>query len=155
AAGIPGLSFIGATSGLASLGSLSGLALLGLNPITAGVVTLLLLGGGSAWLTGKLLRRQQKDINAQDEHGRTPLHQAAQEGQAEAVKVLIEAGAQLNVKDKAGAYPQGLGCSSQSRRCLNLLTEAELACVGPLRAGGVSPHAPAGGPGVPGSGSGE
>ncbi|MYK06259.1 MAG: ankyrin repeat domain-containing protein, partial [Synechococcus sp. SB0670_bin_20] len=105
AAGIPGLSFIGSASGLASLAKLSGLSLVGLNPITAGVGALLLLGGGSAWLTGKLLEGQQKDVNGKDEHGTTLLHQAAKEGQVEAVKVLIEAGARLDVKDKQGSTP--------------------------------------------------
>ena len=103
AAGIPGLSVVGATSGLASLGSLPGLALLGLNPVTAGVTALLLLGGGSAWLTRKLL--QGKDVNGKHEHGNTFLHKAAKEGQVEVVKVLIQAGAQLKVKNKKGCTP--------------------------------------------------
>ncbi|MYF19982.1 MAG: hypothetical protein F4226_07330 [Synechococcus sp. SB0678_bin_12] len=127
AAGIPSLSFIGATSGLASLGSLSGLALLGLNPITAGVVTLLLLGGGSAWLTGKLLQGSQKDVNGKDEHGNTLLHQAAKEGQVEAIKVLIGAGARLNLKDKQGHTPKDCAAAANQGDVLNLLTEAELA----------------------------
>ena len=107
AAGIPGLSFTGSASGLASLAKLSGLSLVGLNPITAGVGALPLLGGGSAWLTGKLLQgqRQQKDVNGQDEHGRTLLHEAAKEGQVEVVKFLVQAEAELNLKDKQGSTP--------------------------------------------------
>lgn len=127
AAGIPGLSFIGSASGLASLAKLSGLSLVGLNPITAGVGALLLLGGGSAWLTGKLLEGQQKDVNGKDEHGTTLLHQAAKEGQVEAVKVLIGAGARLNLKDKQGHTPKDCAAAANQGDALSLLTEAELA----------------------------
>ena len=68
AAGIPGLSTIGAATGLAALGQISGLVLLGLNPITAGVGALLLVGGGSAWLAGNLPLLKSKGVNGQDEH---------------------------------------------------------------------------------------
>jgi len=114
---------------LASLAKLSGLSLVGLNPITAGVGALLLLGGGSAWLAGKLLQgqRQQKDVNGQDEHGRTLLHEAAKEGQVKAVKVLIGAGAELNLKDQQGHTPKDCAAAANQGDVLNLLTEAELA----------------------------
>ena len=45
------------------------------------------------------------DVNAKDNEGRTPLHRAAEEGEAKAVETLISAGADVNAKDNSGASP--------------------------------------------------
>lgn len=129
AAGIPGLSTIGATTGLAALGQVSGLALLGLNPITAGLGAVVLLGGGSALLVGKavdqLTKGQQKDINGQDEYGRTLLHGAAAEGQVDAVETLIALGADLNSKDNQGDTPLHRAAAELQVEAVKVLIGAE------------------------------
>ena len=45
------------------------------------------------------------DINVQDEHGRTPLHAAAEEGWTYLASVLVERGANIHVKDSEGDTP--------------------------------------------------
>ena len=52
----------------------------------------------------KLLSTQSKStfLNAQNTWGNTPLHWAALNGHLEAVKALVEAGANMGIKNKAG-----------------------------------------------------
>lgn len=45
------------------------------------------------------------DLNVQDEHGRTPLHAAAEEGWAEFAAILIERGADIHQSDEDGDTP--------------------------------------------------
>jgi ankyrin repeat protein len=45
------------------------------------------------------------DLNVQDEHGRTPLHAAAEEGWANYAAILIERGADIHQVDKDGDTP--------------------------------------------------
>ncbi|KAF2269533.1 ankyrin, partial [Lojkania enalia] len=49
-----------------------------------------------------LLIKAKADLNLQDEHGRTPLHYAAQRNRPDAVIALIEAGANREIKDIQG-----------------------------------------------------
>jgi ankyrin repeat protein len=49
-----------------------------------------------------LLEQQPELVNAMDERGRTPLHYAAGFGQEEAVRLLLERGADINVGDGSG-----------------------------------------------------
>ncbi|MFD1246039.1 ankyrin repeat domain-containing protein [Paralysiella testudinis] len=48
-------------------------------------------------------------INAQDCYGMTPLHYAVRSGNYEAVKVLLEAGANPNISNQDGSNPLDLG----------------------------------------------
>lgn len=45
------------------------------------------------------------DLNVQDEHGRTPLHAAAEEGWSKYAAILIERGADIHQVDKDGDTP--------------------------------------------------
>jgi ankyrin repeat protein len=48
------------------------------------------------------------DVNAKDEGGWTPLHQAAWNGRKEIVELLITKGADVNTKDMPGRTPLDL-----------------------------------------------
>ncbi|KAJ5771074.1 uncharacterized protein N7511_003125 [Penicillium nucicola] len=50
-------------------------------------------------------------LNQQDGNGSTPLHEACQAGSLECVRLLVEAGAALNIQDSTGATPLDL-CES-------------------------------------------
>ncbi len=54
--------------------------------------------------TNKLLKNGE-DINAQDNGGWSPLHFAAQEGDFEIAEILINSGANINLKDINGNTP--------------------------------------------------
>jgi ankyrin repeat protein len=51
------------------------------------------------------LLTNQANINAQDEHGRAPLHFAAERGMGEACGLLVKRGAKLNITDEVGETP--------------------------------------------------
>src|SRR5262245_12089585 len=53
----------------------------------------------------KALRAAGADINAQDRHGETALHEAASVGDLDLVGILISAGADVNVQDEWGQTP--------------------------------------------------
>jgi uncharacterized protein len=56
------------------------------------------------------------DINAQNQSGRTPLHNAAQSGDYYAVPILIRAGASPNIQDREGNTPLHLIFESEEYR---------------------------------------
>lgn len=68
------------------------------------------------WLNAK------GDVTATDQMGGTPLHDAAEQGQFECIKYLVE-NAELNVqqKDKEGMNPLTLAEKNGHRRCLDYL----------------------------------
>jgi prolyl 4-hydroxylase len=49
-----------------------------------------------------IIEEKKELIHAQDENGWTPLHEAARSGSVEAVKLLVENGADMNVKTRNG-----------------------------------------------------
>ena len=53
----------------------------------------------------KLLDEQSIDVNFSDEHGDTLLHKAAFEGDVDCIRVLVNHGANVNVKNKDGWPP--------------------------------------------------
>lgn len=57
---------------------------------------------------GKIALNNGADINAIDEYGYTPLHSAAKNGYLEIVKVLVEQGADVNIRTVDGKTPAQL-----------------------------------------------
>jgi ankyrin repeat protein len=60
-------------------------------------------------------------LNQRDDNGYTPLHEACQSGSIECVRLLVEAGAELEVQDNTGTIPLDL--------CHNLIDQVEEASV--------------------------
>ncbi|MBC6402967.1 MAG: ankyrin repeat domain-containing protein [Hyphomonadaceae bacterium] len=59
------------------------------------------------------------DVNAREESDGTPLHYAAQDGHAETVTALIEAGADIRAKTDDGMLPADLAKDNDILRALN------------------------------------
>ena len=57
----------------------------------------------------------ETEINEEDNAGRTPLHEAAKEGEIERILKLLEEGADPCVKDKGGRTPYALAKDKESR----------------------------------------
>ena len=55
-----------------------------------------------------LLLRKDAKVNATDKHGFTPLHNAASEGHAQLVDLLLGTGGDINARDEDGATPMYL-----------------------------------------------
>ena len=72
----------------------------------------------------KLIKRGF-DINLQDENGWSPLHFACQAGSYECVKALLDAGAQIELKDKFGNTPlwRATFCSKGKGDIIKILRE--------------------------------
>lgn len=62
-------------------------------------------------------------LNSVDATGRTPLHWAAARGDARAVRKLLEAGAQVDLKDTFGATPLAFAASASEPDIIELLIE--------------------------------
>lgn len=63
-------------------------------------------------------------VNASDSRARTPLHWAANRGDASAVKILLQAGANANAEDEMRGTPLSLAASSGSIQVLESLIVA-------------------------------
>ena len=79
----------------------------------------------------KLLLAHKADINARDEDGRTPLHDAATglpqgdnpDGPQKAIKLLIALKADLNARDKQGLTPLGLALKEKKLKAAAVLRQ--------------------------------
>jgi ankyrin repeat protein len=67
------------------------------------------------------------DLNAKNYEGRSPLHLAAQVGNANAVKELIELGANPTVRDNDGKTPLDIAVDGNKGEAASVLSEAMLA----------------------------
>ncbi len=61
------------------------------------------------------------DLNVRDEHGRTPLHAAAEEGWAKYAAILIERGADIHQVDKDGDTPLDYAVFHEHQEITSLL----------------------------------
>ena len=62
-------------------------------------------------------------VNARDNKKRTPLHVAAEEGEEEACRALLEAKADSSVQDYEGNTPLDLAAKEQYEECFDILVE--------------------------------
>ena len=58
-------------------------------------------------------------MNAKDEDCKTPLHYAAENGDAEIVKILLKYGADVNAKNEHGFTPLDVATGAEVRWILN------------------------------------
>lgn len=65
--------------------------------------------------------KEGRDVNQKDENGNTALHQAAKQGSAKCVKLLLKAGADATVTDAGGKTADQLTKSAKTRK---LITKA-------------------------------
>lgn len=72
-----------------------------------------------------MLLEHRAAINAQRKNGATPLHVASHCGHVDVVRLLLEHGADPNVRDKYGDTPakDALFTSTKSQEIIRLLTE--------------------------------
>ena len=66
---------------------------------------------GHVAVTVMLLARQKIDVNAQDEFGWTPLHNAASKGSEAIVHLLIVSGANVNARNADNSTPLHVAAS--------------------------------------------
>ena len=62
----------------------------------------------------RILLSHSSDIHLRDAYGRTPLHYACKKGSLDAVNLLLEAGAQLNIADSIGLTELELAAQSST-----------------------------------------
>ena len=60
---------------------------------------------GNATETAQLLLTQGAEINAKNDKGRTPLHNAAEDNATETAQLLLTQGAEINAKNDKGLTP--------------------------------------------------
>ena len=63
------------------------------------------------------------DINARSNDDRTPLHNAAQDGNIQVVLFLLEHGADVNARDNLGDTPSKLGSDFGQHEIVELLSK--------------------------------
>ncbi|KXX76648.1 Ankyrin repeat domain-containing protein 50, partial [Madurella mycetomatis] len=89
------------------------------------VVKLLIKRAGISLLGIKWPFGRGPEINSVDKHGRTPLSYAVWSGNVAIVKLLIQAGAQVDIEDNTGGTPLSYAVCSGHREMMKLLLERE------------------------------
>src|SRR6202008_1066548 len=79
---------------------------------------------GNTDMVRSLLSSPGADVNATDEHGSTPLLEAARFGHDEITRVLLAAGANLKAKDKDGKTALMLAVQGEHDQVIRVLKEA-------------------------------
>ena len=85
------------------------------------------------------VRRRMDGMSARDEAGNTSLHAAVRERDADAVKSLLEAGANAGVANKAGESPLHLAAAAGDLRIVKLLAATTTASVNQHGPEGLTP----------------
>jgi ankyrin repeat protein len=71
----------------------------------------------------KMLLDHGANVNAIDQHQRTPLHYAAMAGNEDIIRMFLKAGARYDLKDKFGQSPSRLISSGKEKELLPLFEE--------------------------------
>lgn len=80
--------------------------------------------GGDAALVAKFLKSDKDSwVAARDKTGRTALHAAAEKGHAAVARLLLDAGADIDLRDNYGSSPLGLAISSKHNGIVELLLQ--------------------------------
>lgn len=81
----------------------------------------------------KLALELGSDVNAADRNGNTALHAAASLAFSTVVQLLVDHGAKLDVKNKAGRAPQDLICRDRAGKLVRPVGTVTPACPDPNR----------------------
>lgn len=79
---------------------------------------------GNADMVKSLLTTQKADVNATDEHGNTPLIEAARLGHDDVVRALLIARANVHAKNDQGQTALSLAAAGNHDQTVRALTEA-------------------------------
>jgi ankyrin repeat protein len=79
---------------------------------------------GNTDMVRSLLSAPSVDVNATDERGSTPLHEAARYGHDDICRILIAAGANLKAKDKDGKTALQLAIQGDHDEVVRVLKQA-------------------------------
>ena len=69
----------------------------------------------------QLLLEQGLDVNAQDQNGKTPLHDAGRIGNSEFTKQMLDSGANQSIKDKLGRTPRTVAWQYGNLKVMSIL----------------------------------
>jgi hypothetical protein len=78
-------------------------------------------------MTTFLVRECNLNLDAQDYAGDTPLHDAASHGHEAVVKLLVEAGANATIKNRAGLDAAGVAAQANYPRCAAIIASSRKA----------------------------
>jgi ankyrin repeat protein len=74
----------------------------------------------------ELLVAHEANLNAQNDHGRTPLYEAADIGYKDVVEVLLANNAEVNAKDSTGRTPLRMATLGDRKSVAKYMAVAEL-----------------------------
>lgn len=66
------------------------------------------------------------DVNATNNHGVTPLHLAASDGNADAIIRFLEYGVDIHVRDKNHKTPIQIACEAGHDECVKILARVQM-----------------------------